>query len=160
MTGLGSWRKFESFQNERQIPPAPCDVTTYAGPGTRLAQHLGQHIRAARSAQRLTLDALSDRIGTHLNTVHKLEKGRGTIMLTHIEQLLHALGFELAVVPLGYREFVETWAGWADPALLEDAIERCHPTDEFALLRCAAARALEPDPTMAPAATEPERALV
>ncbi len=98
-----------------------------------LARHIGRRMRARRSAERLTLHGLSDRVGVHLDTVHKLEKGTGTIMLRQIEMLLDALGLELAVVPKGHREAVENWAGWSDPAVFEAAREASN-FDERALL--------------------------
>lgn len=57
-------------------------------PDGGLAEHIGARIRQARAASCLTLNELSGRMGAHLNTVHKLEKGRGTIMLRQIEALL------------------------------------------------------------------------
>lgn len=111
-----------------------------------LAAHIGLRIRQARSANHLTLNELSGRIGAHLNTVHKLEKGRGTIMLRQIEALLHVLGLELAIVPLGHRERVEEWAGWLDPDVRAKARHCCagEPREQ-ALLKYVAAQAPEID---------------
>lgn len=109
-----------------------------------LAAHIGERIRQARSANQLTLQELSGRVGTHLNTVHKLEKGRGTIMLRQIEALLRVLGLELAIVPLGERVRVEEWAGWLDPEVR--ARVRSAGAAEFrdqALLQYVAAQAPE-----------------
>lgn len=109
--------------------------TAGAPEGDGLAQHIGQRLRACRAASNQTLSELSGKIGTHLNTVHKLEKGKGTIMLTQIEQLLNALGLELAVVPRGARELVENWGGWTDPELMQQAGSCCGTTDPNALVR-------------------------
>jgi len=71
------------------------------------AEHIGQVLRTNREAMGLSQTQLAAGVGAHLNTAHRVEAGRGTILLTYIETMLATVGLEIALVPLGTRTPVE-----------------------------------------------------
>lgn len=93
-------------------------VTALAEPPSRQAEadhrvsgHIGEIVREHRLGTGMTQGQLAEVCGVHLNTVHKIEAGKGTRMCDNIDMLLAALGMEIAIVPLGTRSRVERWAG-------------------------------------------------
>jgi len=102
------------------------------------AEHIGQVLRTNREAMGLSQTQLAAGVGAHLNTAHRVEAGRGTILLTYIETMLATVGLEIALVPLGTRTPVEDVLDSDEPrpshevrraramSILEDAIERAY----------------------------------
>ena len=106
--------------------------------GGTTAEHIGQVLRTNREAMGMNQTQLAANVGAHLNTAHRVEAGRGTVLLTYIEAMLAAVGLEIALVPLGTRTPVEDVLDSDEPrpshevraaramAILKDAIARAY----------------------------------
>jgi len=62
---------------------------------------IGAFVRERRRALDLTQQQLADLAGVGLNFVYQLEKNKQTVQLDCTRQVLRALGFDLAVAPVG-----------------------------------------------------------
>lgn len=62
-------------------------------------QALGEQIRLARKAQKLSSSSLAERSGIHRNTLQALETGKGNIELSKLLSICTELGLELLLVP-------------------------------------------------------------
>lgn len=60
---------------------------------------LGSFVRERRRALNLTQTQLADLAGVGLNFVYQLEKNKPSVQMDCTQQVLKALGFELAVEP-------------------------------------------------------------
>lgn len=73
------------------------------------AWHVGEAIRNARAAQRLTQEELGERIGVKRSQVCKLEGGRCSITLSTMARVFRALGIASATLDLGKLGRVALW---------------------------------------------------
>ena len=108
------------------------------------AEHIGSMLRTNRVALGMNQTQLAAGAGAHLNTAHRVEAGRGTILLTHMEAMLATVGLEIAVVPIGTRLPAEDLLDSEDPhprleersaravAILEEALARAYEAAQAA----------------------------
>ncbi len=72
------------------------------------AYHVGEAIRMARQAQKLTQEELGMRIGVQKSQISKLESGK-SITLSSMCRVFKALGIETATLDLGKIGKVALW---------------------------------------------------
>lgn len=73
------------------------------------AYYLGEAIRKARQAQKLTQEELGERIGVQRAQISKLEKGRSIMTLPTLSRVFRALGIATATLDLGAAGKVALW---------------------------------------------------
>ncbi len=71
--------------------------------------YLGEAIRNARVAQKLTQEELGERIGVQRSQISRLEKGRSPISLQTMSRVFQALGVATATLDLGVAGKVALW---------------------------------------------------
>ena len=71
--------------------------------------YLGEAIRNARLAQKLTQEELGERIGVQKAQISRLEKGRTPISLQTMSRVFQALGVATATLDLGIAGKVALW---------------------------------------------------
>lgn len=71
--------------------------------------YLGEAIRKARLAQKLTQEELGERIGVQRAQISRLEKGRAPITLQTMSRVFQALGVATATLDLGIAGRVALW---------------------------------------------------
>lgn len=71
--------------------------------------YLGEAIRKARLAQKLTQDELGKRIGVQRSQICRLESGRSTITLPVMSRVFQALGIATATLDLGVAGKIALW---------------------------------------------------
>ena len=71
--------------------------------------YLGEAIRKARLAQKLTQEELGERIGVQRAQISRLEKGRAPISLQTMSRVFQALGVASATLDLGVAGKVALW---------------------------------------------------
>lgn len=70
---------------------------------------LGETIKKARQAQKLTQEQLGEKIGVQKSQISKLEKGKSMITLPTISRVFRALGVNTATLDLGAQGKVTLW---------------------------------------------------
>ena len=73
------------------------------------AYYLGEAIRKARQAQKLTQEELGERIGVQRAQISKLEKGHTIMTLPTLSRVFRALGIASATLDLGAAGKVALW---------------------------------------------------
>lgn len=70
---------------------------------------VGEAIRKARLAQKLTQEELGELIGVQRAQISKLEKGKSVITLPTMSRVFKALGIATATLDLGIAGKIELW---------------------------------------------------
>lgn len=84
-----------------------------------LAQQVARRIVEARTARRITQDALAERLETATRNLQRIESGRQNLTLGTIERIAQALGEEpIALLPVGTTRFVPRGERGATPSLV------------------------------------------
>lgn len=73
------------------------------------AYFVGEAIRKARLAQKLTQEKLGELIGVQRAQISKLEKGKSVITLPTMSRVFKALGIATATLDLGIAGKIELW---------------------------------------------------
>lgn len=73
------------------------------------AYFVGEAIRKARLAQKLTQEELGERIGVQRAQISKLEKGKSVITLPTMSRVFKALGIATATLDLGIAGKIALW---------------------------------------------------
>lgn len=73
------------------------------------AYFVGEAIRKARLAQKLTQEELGELIGVQRAQISKLEKGRSVITLPTMSRVFKALGIATATLDLGIAGKIALW---------------------------------------------------
>ena len=73
------------------------------------AYFIGEAIRKARLAQKLTQEELGERIGVQRAQISKLEKGTSVITLPTMIRVFQALGIATATLDLGIAGKIALW---------------------------------------------------
>ena len=73
------------------------------------AYYLGEAIRKARQAQKLTQEELGERIGVQRAQISRLEKGHTIMTLPTLSRVFRALGIASATLDLGAAGKVALW---------------------------------------------------
>ena len=73
------------------------------------AYYLGEAIRKARQAQKLTQEELGERIGVQRAQISRLEKGHTIMTLSTLSRVFRALGIASATLDLGAAGKVALW---------------------------------------------------
>ena len=73
------------------------------------AYFVGEAIRKARLAQKLTQEELGERIGVRRAQISKLEKGKSVITLPTMSRVFQALGIATATLDLGIAGKIALW---------------------------------------------------
>lgn len=73
------------------------------------AYFVGEAIKRARLAQKLTQEQLGERVGVQKSQISKLEKGRSIITLPTINRIFKALGFNSGTLKLGDNTEIALW---------------------------------------------------
>lgn len=73
------------------------------------AYFVGEAIKKARQAQKLTQEQLGERIGVQRAQISKLEKGKSGITLPTMCRVFKALGISTAILDLGAMGKIALW---------------------------------------------------
>lgn len=73
------------------------------------AYFVGEAIRKARLAQKLTQEELGELIGVQRAQISKLEKGKSVIILPTMSRVFKALGIATATLDLGIAGKIALW---------------------------------------------------
>lgn len=73
------------------------------------AYFVGEAIKKARQAQKLTQEQLGERIGVQRAQISKLEKGKSVITLPTMCRVFKALGISTAILDLGAMGKIALW---------------------------------------------------
>lgn len=73
------------------------------------AYFVGEAIRKARLAQKLTQEELGELIGVQRSQISKLEKGKSVITLPTMSRVFKALGIATATLDLGIAGKIALW---------------------------------------------------
>ncbi len=73
------------------------------------AYFVGEAIRKARQAQKLTQEELGELIGVQRAQISKLEKGKSVITLPTMSRVFKALGIATATLDLGIAGKIALW---------------------------------------------------
>ena len=73
------------------------------------AYFVGEAIRKARLAQKLTQEELGELIGVQRAQISKLEKGKSVITLPTMSRVFNALGIATATLDLGIAGKIALW---------------------------------------------------
>ena len=73
------------------------------------AYFVGEAIRKARLAQKLTQEELGELVGVQRAQISKLEKGRSVITLPTMSRVFKALGIATATLDLGVAGKIALW---------------------------------------------------
>lgn len=71
--------------------------------------YLGEAIRKARLAQKLTQDELGRRVGVERSQICRLESGRTNITIPVMSRVFQALGISTATLDLGVAGKIALW---------------------------------------------------
>ncbi len=69
--------------------------------------NLNQFVRAKRKSSRLTQEELSNKAGVGLRFVRELERGKPTLKLDKVNQVLKLFGYELGPVKLNRNNLLD-----------------------------------------------------
>lgn len=69
--------------------------------------NLNQFVRAKRKSSRLTQEELSNKAGVGLRFVRELERGKPTLKLDKVNQVLKLFGYELGPVKLNRNKLLD-----------------------------------------------------
>lgn len=72
-------------------------------PKSKAAQKLGEFVRKRRKANRLTQRALAELAGVGTRLISEIERGKPTVRLDGIEQVLRVFGKQIGIVDLEDR---------------------------------------------------------
>lgn len=88
-------------------------------PNETLAQQVARRIVEARTARRVTQDALAERLETATRNLQRIESGRQNLTLGTVERIARALGEDpLALLPAGTSRYLPRGERVAAPSLV------------------------------------------